>query len=83
MKPLRNEIIVKKQNEEAKTESGIVLPDAQVPKQTIGVVIAVGKDTKELKPNDRVLFGEHAYIEIIVGKTEVLFMPESSVLAIL
>lgn len=83
MKPLRNEIIVKKQNEEAKTESGIVLPDAQVPKQTTGIVIAVGKDTKELKPYDKVLFGEHAYIEIIVDKTEVLFMPESSVLAIL
>ena len=83
MKPLRDEIIVKKKIMEVETESGILLPDAVPPKQTTGIIIAVGKDAKEVKPFDNVLFGEHAYTEISIEKVDVLFMSESNILAIL
>ena len=83
MKPLRNEIIVAAEKQEAKTESGIILDDALAPKQTTGNVIAVGSETKEIKVGDFVLFGEHSYLDLIVNKKQVLFMNESSVLAII
>lgn len=83
MKPLRNEIVVKAVKQEIKTASGIVLPDAIPPKQTTGIVLAVGKDTKEVKVNDNVLFGENSYIELSINERNVLFMSEFNILAIL
>ena len=83
MKPLRNEIIVLKEEMLNKTKSGIIIDDGLVERQTRGKVFAIGKDVKEVSIDDNVLFGEHNYLEIVVEGKEVLFMPESSVLAIL
>lgn len=83
MKPLRNEIIVLKEEMLNKTKSGIIIDDGLVERQTRGKVFAIGKDVKEVSIDDNVLFGEHNYLEIVVKGKEVLFMPESSVLAIL
>lgn len=83
MKPLRNEVIIQAVKQEVTTASGIVLPDAIPPKQTTGIIIAVGKDVKEVKENNNVLFGEHSYVELSINENNVLFIKESNILAIL
>jgi len=83
MKPLRNEVIIQAVKQEVTTESGIVLPDAIPPKQTTGIIIAVGKDVEEVKVNNNVLFGEHSYVELSINENNVLFIKESNILAIL
>lgn len=83
MKPLRDEVIVTKEEMLNKTESGIIIDDGLVEKQTKGKIIAIGKDVKEVSIDDNVLFGEHNYLEITINGEEVLFMSESSILAIL
>ena len=59
------------------------MPDAIPPKQTTGIIIAVGKDVKEVKVNNNVLFGEHSYVELSINENNVLFIKESNILAIL
>jgi chaperonin GroES len=83
MKPLRDEVIIKAVKQEVQTASGIVLPDAIPPKQTTGTVIAVGKDVKEVKLNNNVLFGEDSYYAISINENDVLFIKELNILAIL
>jgi len=83
LKPLRDEVIVTKEQMLNKTESGIIIDDGLVEKQTKGKIIAIGKDVKEVSIDDNVLFGEHNYLEITINGEEVLFMSESSILAIL
>jgi len=83
LKPLRDEVIVTKEEMLNKTESGIIIDDGLVEKQTKGKIIAIGKDVKEVSIDDNVLFGEHNYLEITINGEEVLFMSESSILAIL
>jgi len=56
MKPLRDEVVVKQQSKDNKTEAGIILTTDEVIKENVGEVIALGKDADELAIGDKVLF---------------------------
>ena len=69
VRPLNDRVIVKRLEEERKTASGIVIPDAATEKPDQGEIIAVGKgkvgDDGKLIPmtvkvGDKVLFGKYA-----------------------
>jgi co-chaperonin GroES (HSP10) len=83
MKPLRDEIIVKRDANEEKTKAGIILQGNDDDIKLTGTVIDVGPKVKDLKKNDRILFHSQGYIVQMVKGKEVIFMPESTVLAIL
>jgi chaperonin GroES len=83
LKPLADKLIVKRLEAEEKTASGIVLPDTAKEKPEQGEVMATGKDVKEVKKGDRVIFGKYSPTEIKVDGTEYLVIKEEDVLAIL
>ena len=92
VRPLHDQIIVKRLEEESKTKGGIIIPDTAKEKPIEGEVIAVGpgkvrKDgTKvplEVKKGDRILFGRYAGTEVKIGGEEQLMMKEDDVLAII
>lgn len=69
LRPLHDRVIVKRLDQETKTASGIVIPDAAAEKPDQGEVLAVGpgkRDDKgapialDVKVGDRVLFGKYA-----------------------
>src|SRR3954466_7670171 len=69
LRPLHDRIIVKRLDQETKTASGIVIPDAAAEKPDQGQVLAVGngkilEDGKvrslDVKVGDRVLFGKYS-----------------------
>ena len=92
VKPLSDRIVVKPEPAEAKTASGIILPDTAQEKPQIGTIMAVGpgktSDTGDLvkmslKKGDKVLYGKYSGTEIAVDGDDVLIMRESDILATL
>jgi len=87
IKPLADRVLIKPADAEAKTASGIIIPDSAKEKPLKGEVIAVGKGTKDeemvLKKGDQVLYGKYAGTEIELDDNKYLIMRQSDVLAII
>ena len=87
IKPLADRVLIKPADAEAKTASGIIIPDSAKEKPLKGEVIAVGKGTKDeemvLKEGDQVLYGKYAGTEIELDDNKYLIMRQSDVLAII
>ncbi len=92
IKPLSDRVVVKPQEAEEKTASGIILPDTAKEKPQMGEILAVGPGKSSdsgalikmtVKKGDKILYGKYSGTEITVGNDEVLIMRESDILAIL
>lgn len=83
LKPLADKLIVKRLEAEEKTASGIVLPDSAKEKPEQGEVIAVGKDVKEVKKGEKIIFGKYSPTEVKISGEEHLVIKEEDVLAII
>jgi chaperonin GroES len=91
LRPLHDRVIVKRLDQETKTASGIVLPEAAAEKPDQGRVLAVGngkilEDGKvralDVKVGDVVLFGKYSGQTVKVDGDEVLVMREEDIMAI-
>ena len=91
IRPLHDRVIVKRLEEERKTASGIVIPDAAAEKPDQGEIIAVGngkilEDGKvralDVKVGDRVLFGKYSGQAVKVEGTEYLVMREEDIMGV-
>lgn len=90
IKPLGNRVIVKPQDQESKTKSGIIIPDTAKEKSHRGKVLSVGPGKCEdgkmiemtVKPNDVVLYKEYAGDEFKLDGEEVIILSESDIIAI-
>jgi len=91
LRPLHDRVIVKRLDQETKTASGIVLPEAAAEKPDQGKVLAIGngkilEDGKvrplDVKVGDVVLFGKYSGQTVKVEGEEVLVMREEDIMAI-
>ncbi len=86
IKPLADRVVIKPQEAESKTKSGIIIPDSAKEKPQRGTVMAAGpgtKDTKmEVKAGDVVLYGKYSGSEITIDGKDYLIMKQSDILAI-
>jgi chaperonin GroES len=91
LRPLHDRVIVKRLDQETKTASGIVIPDAAAEKPDQGEILAVGpgkRDHKgsliqlDVKVGDRVLFGKYAGQTVKVDGQELLVMREEDIMAV-
>ena len=92
LQPLSDRVVVKPQEAEEKTASGIILPDTAKEKPQAGKIVAVGKGKMsdsgnlikmDVKVNDKVLYGKYSGTEISFEGDDLLIMRESDILAIL
>ena len=92
IKPLHDNILVQRLEEETKTKGGIYIPDSAKEKPAEGKVVSVGSgrvDEKgkvkplDVKKGDRILFQKYAGTEVKVGGEDYLIMREEDVLAII
>lgn len=91
VQPLGDKILIKRDEAESRTESGIVLPESAKDRPKTGTVEAVGdgalntetgdRTPPALKQGDRVIFTSYAGTEIKLGTEELLIMNESDILA--
>lgn len=91
IRPLHDRVIVKRLEEERKTASGIVIPDAAAEKPDQGLIIAVGKGkilengevrALDVKVGDRVLFGKYSGQTVKVDGEELLVMREEDLMGV-
>lgn len=92
-RPLHDKLLVRRDEAQAKTAAGIILPEKAKDTPKTGVVEAVGTgtlntETGELVPltvkkGDRVLFSSYAGTEIKIDDKDVLVMSEDEILAII
>ncbi len=91
IRPLHDRVIVKRLEEERKTASGIVIPDAAAEKPDQGQILAVGPGkrdengkhvTLDVKVGDRILFGKYAGQTVKVDGEELLVMREEDIMGV-
>jgi chaperonin GroES len=91
IKPLEDRILVRPEDQEETTVSGLVIPDTAKEKPQEGTVLAIGpgkrSDTGELIPmdvkeGDRVIYSKYGGTEIKVDGEELLILSARDVLAI-
>jgi chaperonin GroES len=92
MQPLSDRVVIRANDRDEMTASGIVLPDTAKEKPQEGTVIAVGpgrlnekgvRVALEVKSGDTVLFARYAGTEVKSNGEELLILKESDVLAVL
>src|ERR671917_2968780 len=90
LKPLGDRLIVEVLEEEATTDSGIVLPDTAKEKPQRGRVLAVGPGSRnedgdyvpmDLGEGDEIIFSKYGGAEIKLGTDHYLILREAGVLA--
>jgi chaperonin GroES len=91
LRPLHDRVIVKRLEQETKTASGIVIPDAAAEKPDQGEVLAVGTGKRNdrgdlialnVKVGDRVLFGKYSGQTVKIDGDELLVMREEDLFAV-
>lgn len=81
IKPLADRLVAVREEAQTKTASGLYLPDAAKEKPVIAKVVAVGKEVKEVKVGDRIVYKEYAPTELKTNGEEYLILKEEDVLA--
>ena len=90
LKPLGERVVLKQQEAEEKTQSGIILPDSAKEKPQTAVVIAVGlgseKDGKktemQVKEGDRVIYSQYSGTDVKLEDEEYIIVNQSDIIAI-
>jgi chaperonin GroES len=93
IRPLHDKILVRRDDAETKTATGIFLPESGKEKPKTGTVQAVGDGALNtetgaripltVKKGDRVIFTSYAGTEIKLDGTDYLMMSEDDVLAVI
>ena len=85
-KILAGKVLVKPNEAEEKTASGIIIPDSAKEKPRQGKVVLVGAAKKdevmEVKEGDQVLYGKYAGQELSIDGEDYLLISQSDVLFI-
>ena len=81
IQPLADYVVAKPEEPETKTASGFYLPDNAKEKPKIAKVLGVGKDIKQVKVNDRILYKSYSTTDVKVGSDEFILVKEEDILA--
>lgn len=86
LKPLGNRVVLKYQEMEEKSPSGIILPDSAKEKPQIAVVVAVGQGTDDakmqVKEGDKVIYSKYAGTEVKLDEEEYIIADQKDIIAI-
>ncbi len=93
IRPLHDKILVKRDEAQNKTDSGIFLPETSKDKPKTGTIEAVGDgalntDTGKriplsVKKGDKVIFSSYSGTEVKLNDQELLIMTEDDILAVI
>jgi chaperonin GroES len=81
IQPLADYVVAQQDVAETKTASGIYLPEQAAEKPKTATVVAVGKDVKELKVGDRIVYGGYSTSEVREKGKDYLLIKEENVYA--
>ncbi len=90
IKPLNDNVLIKKEEVENKTASGIILSSTPKTEYNVGIVVAVGegkmvdgkREPMTVKVDDKVIFEKYATTEVEFEDEKYYVISESKILAI-
>jgi len=82
IKPLINRVVIKQDDAESQTSTGLLFPDNGKEKPLSGKVVACGDKCQYVKVGDSVLYKKYVGTEIDLNSVEHVIMTEDDVLAI-
>jgi len=82
--PLADRVMVKLEKNEAKTASGLYIPDTAQEKTQMGVVVGVGDDKEviKVKAGQKVMYDKYAGTQIKIDGEEHLVLKMADIIAI-
>ncbi len=82
IQPLGPRVLIRPQDQETRTTSGILLPETAKEKPQTGVVVAVGDDEDiKVQVNDKVLFAKYSGTEFRMDGKDFLLIESTDILA--
>jgi len=81
-RPLKERVFVSYSEEPEKTSSGLYIPDAAKEKPQKGKVKAIGKEVKDVKVGETILFDKYSGSKITLDNEEFLIIKEEDILGI-
>ncbi|HVS79329.1 MAG TPA: co-chaperone GroES [Candidatus Saccharimonadales bacterium] len=79
--PLADWVVAEQEEAATKTASGLYLPDKAAEKPKIAKVSKVGKNVKEIKVGDRIVYKNYSTTEVKVNDKEYILVKEEDILA--
>ncbi len=81
IQPLADYVVAQAEEAETKTASGLYLPEKAAEKPKVAKVLAVGKEVKQIKVGDRILYKSYSTTDVKVESEEYILVKEEDVLA--
>lgn len=81
LQPLGDYVVAQAEAAETKTASGLYLPEKSAEKPKTSKVVAVGKEVKEVKVGDRIVYKSYSNTDVKVDGTEYILIKEEDILA--
>jgi chaperonin GroES len=90
LKPLEDRVVLKRQEAEEKTQSGIILPDSAKEQPQTAVVIAVGEGKEvdghkvkmQVKAGDTVIYSKYSGTEVKLEEEEFIIVSQNDIIAV-
>jgi chaperonin GroES len=81
IQPLADYVVAQQEEAETKTASGLYLPEKAAEKPKVAKVLAVGKEVKQVKVGDRIIYKSYSTNDVKVGANEYILVKEEDILA--
>ncbi|HUY53497.1 MAG TPA: co-chaperone GroES [Candidatus Dormibacteraeota bacterium] len=81
IQPLPDYLVAKSEVNETKTASGLFLTENAQEKPKVAKVLAIGKNVKQVKVGDRIIYKSYSTTDVKLGSDEYILVKEEDVLA--
>jgi len=81
IQPLADYVVAQTEEAPSKTASGLYLPEAAKEKPKTAKVVAVGKNVKEVKVGDRILYENYTETVVKIDGKDYLIVKEDKIIA--
>ncbi len=81
IQPLADYVVAQQEAAEERTASGLYLMEKSQEKPKVAKVLATGKNVKEVKVGDKIVYKSYSTTEVKIGKDEYFLVKEEDVLA--
>jgi chaperonin GroES len=81
IEPLADYVVAQQEAVENKTASGLYIPGGAQEKPKVAKVLAVGKDVRNVKVGDRIIYGGYSNTDVKLGKDAYMLVKEENIYA--
>jgi chaperonin GroES len=81
IQPLADYVVSQAEEAKSKTASGLYLPNNAQEKPKTAKVLAIGKDVKQVKVGDKILYKSYSITEVKVDTEDYILVKEEDILA--